>query len=295
MKSFFKSVLATITGLIIFSVIAFILFTISLAGMVASSSSKVSIKKNTVLVLNLSGTIEEQTKENILGQVTGNTVNSLGLDQLLSAIQKAKDNDDIKGIYIEAGLLSSGYATLQEVRNALLDFKNSGKWIVAYGDEYTQGAYYVASVANKVLINPEGMLDWHGLAAQPMFIKDAVAKVGVRYNVIKVGKYKSATEMYTEDQMSDANKEQVGRFLNGTWQVLCQSVAKSRGVEVDSLNAYADRLIALEAATQLLSYKLVDGLVYTDQIKPIINKLLGQEPTDVINQVGISEIGRAHV
>ena len=134
------------------------------------------------------------------------------------------------------------------------------------------------------------MLDWHGLAAQPMFIKDAVAKVGVRYNVIKVGKYKSATEMYTEDQMSDSNKEQVGRFLNGTWQVLCQSVAKSRGVEVDSLNAYADRLIALEAATQLLSYKLVDGLVYTDQIKPIINKLLGQEPTEVINQVGISDM-----
>lgn len=290
MKSFFKSVLATITGLIIFSVIVFIILMISFVGMVASSSSKVAIKNNSVLVLNLSGTIEEQTKENILGQITGNTVNSLGLDQLLSAIQKAKNNDNIKGIYIEAGLLSSGYATLQEVRNTLLDFRNSGKWIIAYGDEYTQGAYYVASVANKVLINPEGMLDWHGLAAQPMFIKDAVAKVGVRYNVIKVGKYKSATEMYTEDQMSDANKEQVGRFLNGTWQVLCQSVAKSRGVEVDSLNAYADRLIALEATTQLLSYKLVDGLVYTDQIKPIINKLLGQEPTDVINQVGISDM-----
>ncbi|MGP1591042.1 MAG: signal peptide peptidase SppA [Prevotella sp.] len=290
MKSFFKSVLATITGLIIFTVIVFIMSMISLAGMVASSSSKVSIKKNSVLVLNLSGTIEEQTKENILGQITGNTVNSLGLNQLLSGIQKAKDNDDIKGIYIEAGLLSSGYATLQEVRNALLDFKKSGKWIVAYGDEYTQGAYYVASVANKVLINPEGMLDWHGLAAQPMFIKDAVAKVGVKYNVIKVGKYKSATEMYTEDQMSDANKEQVDRFLNGTWQVLCQAIAKTRGIEVDSLNAYADRLIALESATQLLSYKLVDGLVYTDQIKPIINKLLGQEHTETINQVGLSDM-----
>ena len=169
MKEFFKYVTATVVGLFVFSIVVTILCVMSLVGMVAADSSTKSVSENSVFVLNLAGTIQEQGENNVLGQLTGNTLNNLGLDQILSGIRKARDNDRIKGIYIEAGLLETSYATLQEIRNALLDFKKHGKWIVTYADTYTQGTYYVSSVADKIFINPQGMLDWRGLSAQPMF------------------------------------------------------------------------------------------------------------------------------
>ena len=290
MNSFFKSVLATVVGLIIFGLIVLISGMISIAGMIATADTGNSLRDNSVLVLNLSGTIKEQASENILGQLTGNTVNAIGLNDILSAIRKAKENEKIKGIYIEAGYLDASYATLQEIRNALADFKASKKWIVSYADIYTQGAYYVSSLADEVLINPQGMLDWHGLGAQPMFIKDAAEKFGIRYQVIKVGKYKSATEMFTEEGMSPANREQVSAFINGTWQIVCRSVADSRKIKVDSLNAYADRLISLEEAADLKRYRLVDRLVYADEIKSLINARLEQERDKTINQLGIADM-----
>ena len=156
MNSFFKSVLATVVGLIIFGLIVLISGMISIAGMIATADTGNSLRDNSVLVLNLSGTIKEQASENILGQLTGNTVNAIGLNDILSVIRKAKENEKIKGIYIEAGYLDASYATLQEIRNALADFKASKKWIVSYADIYTQGAYYVSSLADEVLINPQG-------------------------------------------------------------------------------------------------------------------------------------------
>ena len=215
MKDFFKYVTATIVGLFVFGIIITLLGVMSLVGMVAANDSTKDVAKNSVFVLNLSGTIQEQGQGNFLGELTGNTLNNLGLDQILSGIRKAKDNDHIKGIYIEAGMLQSSYATLQEIRNALQDFKKSGKWIVAYADTYTQGTYYVSSVANKIYVNPQGMLAWHGLASQPIFIKDVAAKFGVRFQVVKVGAYKSATEMFTEEHMSEPNRQQVTAFING--------------------------------------------------------------------------------
>ena len=246
MKEFFKYVAATVVGLFVFGIAVSALGMISLLGMIAADNNAKAVSDNSVFVINLSGIIQEQAQENILGELTGKSLNSLGLDQILSGIRKAGDNKRIKGIYIEAGVLESSYATLQEIRNALLDFKKHGKWIVAYADSYTQGAYYVASVADKVFINPRGMLDWHGLSSQPMFIKDVAAKFGIRYQVVKVGTYKSATEYYTEERMSDANRQQVSTFINGIWQNVCKDVAQSRKVSIDSLNAYADRLLAFE-------------------------------------------------
>ena len=290
MKEFFKYVTATVVGLFVFSIVVTILCVMSLVGMVAADSSTKSVSENSVFVLNLAGTIQEQGENNVLGQLTGNTLNNLGLDQILSGIRKARDNDRIKGIYIEAGLLETSYATLQEIRNALLDFKKHGKWIVTYADTYTQGTYYVSSVADKIFINPQGMLDWHGLSAQPMFIKDVAAKFGIRYQVVKVGAYKSATEYYTEERMSDANRRQVTAFIDGTWRNVCKEVAQSRKVSVDSLNAYADRLLIFEGTENLKKYKLVDGLIYADNVKTEVKKMLKIDDDDAIAQLSLADM-----
>ena len=290
MKNFFKQVLATVVGLIAFGAIVTFMGIISIVGIIASGDSTPEVSNNSVMVLNLSGVIDEQGQEDFLGTLTGNTMSNLGLDNMLSAIKKAKDNDKIKGIYIEAGILQAGYATMQEIRNALLDFKKKGKWIVAYGDTYTQGTYYIASVADKVYLNPKGMIDWHGLGAQPQFYKDLMAKFGVRYQVVKVGTYKSFTETYTEDKMSDANRTQVSAYINGTWNNICKAVSESRKISTDSLNAYADRLITFEPAENILKYKMVDGLIYADQVKDEIKKMLKIGKDKKIKQIGLSEM-----
>lgn len=290
MKNFFKQVLATVVGLIAFGAIVTFMGIISIVGMIASGDSTPEVSNNSVMVLNLSGVIDEQGQEDFLGTLTGNTMSNLGLDNMLSAIKKAKDNDKIKGIYIEAGILQAGYATMQEIRNALLDFKKKGKWIVAYGDTYTQGTYYIASAADKVYLNPKGMIDWHGLGAQPQFYKDLMAKFGVRYQVVKVGTYKSFTETYTEDKMSDANRTQVSAYINGTWNNICKAVSESRNISTDSLNAYADRLITFEPAENILKYKMVDGLIYADQVKDEIKKMLKIGKDKKIKQIGLSEM-----
>lgn len=290
MKNFFKQVLATVVGLIAFGAIVTFMGIISIVGMIASGDSTPEVSNNSVMVLNLSGVIDEQGQEDFLGTLTGNTMSNLGLDNMLSAIKKAKDNDKIKGIYIEAGILQAGYATMQEIRNALLDFKKKGKWIVAYGDTYTQGTYYIASAADKVYLNPKGMIDWHGLGAQPQFYKDLMAKFGVRYQVVKVGTYKSFTETYTEDKMSGANRTQVSAYINGTWNNICKAVSESRKISTDSLNAYADRLITFEPAENILKYKMVDGLIYADQVKDEIKKMLKIGKDKKIKQIGLSEM-----
>ena len=174
MKQFFKSVAATVVGIFAFGIIMGIFTFISLIGMLMSGD-KPSLRDNSVMVMKLQGTINEQGQEDVMGQITGNSFNQLGLNEILSAIKKAKNEDKIKGIYLEPGALITDYATLQEIRKALEDFKKSGKWIIAYGDAMTQGCYYLASVANKLYINPEGSVDWHGLASQPMFLKDLYA------------------------------------------------------------------------------------------------------------------------
>lgn len=289
MKDFIKSVAATVVGIVAFLAIAGIFAVMSIIGMVASTEATRNVSDNSVLVLNLSGNVEEQGGDNIIGKLTGNTINTLGLNEILSAIKKAKDEPNIKGIYIEAGAFEAGYATLQEIRSALLDFKKSKKWIVTYADTYTQGAYYVASVADKVWLNPKGMIDWHGLGSQTMFLRDLYAKFGIKYQVVKVGKFKSFTETYTEDRMSDANRQQVSAFVNGTWKNIITAVAKSRSISADSLNAYADRMIVFEPAENLKRYKLVDELVYADNVKQKIKKMLntGDDP---INQLTISDM-----
>ena len=294
MKQFFKFVFASFVGTLLFGIVAGFFALITIAGMIAMQDSTEKIEDNSVLVLNLSGQLAERGEDNFFGQLQGNATSSIGLDNLLEGIHKAKDNNNVKGIYIEAGAFAAdSYASMQALRNALLDFKKSGKWIVAYGDTYTQGTYYLASAADKIYLNPQGQIDWHGLSSQPVFVKDLLAKVGVKMQVVKVGAYKSATEMFTGDRMSAANREQTSAYLNSIWGNITKEVGASRRLSTAQLNAYADSMITFAAPETYVKLKLVDGLVYTDQMKGIVKKRLGLKSDDAIEQVTVADLQNA--
>ena len=290
MKDFIKNVGATIVGIFLFGIIIGIFGVMSLVGMVASGQATKNVKENSVLVLKLQGDLQEQAQDDVLGQLTGNTFNSLGMDAISSAIKKAKANKDIKGIYLETGILSADVAQLQELRDQLVDFKKSGKWIVAYSDNYTQGCYYLATAADKVYINPEGSINWHGIGSQPMFVKDLLAKFGVKMQVIKVGKYKSATEMFTEEKMSDANREQTQRYIQSLWDNMCKDVSKSRNISTAKLNDLADNGIFVANGKMLLAEKMVDGVKYADEMKAEVKKLLKLDADEKISQLSIADM-----
>ncbi len=290
MKDFFKYTAATVVGIIVFTIVCVALSVMSIVGMVASASATQAVEKNSVLVLKLNGSIDEQGTDNTIGKLTGNYIPSTGLNDILSAIKKAKEEENIKGIYIDAGVLSTDYATLQEIRSALEDFRKSGKKIIAYADTYSQGSYYLASVANKIYLNPIGMVDWHGIGAQPVFYKDMLAKFGVKFQVVKVGTFKSATETYTEEHMSDANRLQTKMFLDGTWKQVCNAVSKSRGISVDSLNRYADELLMFQSAESLVKRKVVDELAYASDMKDIAKAQFGIGKDDDLNRLFVSDM-----
>lgn len=290
MKDFIKNVGATIVGIFLFGIIIGIFGVMSLVGMVASGQATKNVKENSVLVLKLQGDLQEQAQDDVLGQLTGNTFNTLGMDAITSAIKKAKGNKDIKGIYLETGILSGDVAQLQELRDQLVDFKKSGKWIVAYSDMYTQGCYYLATAADKVYINPEGSINWHGIGSQPMFVKDLLAKFGVKMQVIKVGKYKSATEMFTEEKMSDANREQTQRYIQSLWDNMCKAVSKSRNISTAKLNDLADNGIFVANGKMLLAEKMVDGVKYADEMKAEVKKLLKLDADEKISQLSIADM-----
>lgn len=290
MKDFFKHVGATIVGLFAFLLVILFLSVISLVGIISSSQATQNVSKNSILVLNLSGNLQEQGNEDLLSQFSNNSFSNLGLDQILDAIKKAKNNKNIKGIYIESGAFLADYASRQEIRNALLDFKKSGKKIVAYADTYTQGNYYIASVADKIYLNPQGMIDWHGIGAEPMFLKDLLAKFGIKFQVIKVGKYKSATEQFTADKMSDPSREQTQVYINGLWANVCKAVSNSRKISIEKLNQYADNLIMFNQPKEYVSAKLVDGLLYTDEVKTEVKKIFNLDQDDAINQVSVADM-----
>lgn len=291
MKDFLKNVLATVVGIIVFFMVMGILGAMSLVGMVAASSATTDVKDNSVLVLDLNGMLEERSETNPLNMLISGNTNTIGLDDMISAINKAKENDKIKGIYIEAGLFSSDSpASSLAIRKALLDFKKSGKWIAAYGDQYTQWVYYLASVADKIWLNPQGMIDWHGMASEHYYLKDLMAKFGVKMQLAKVGSYKSAPEMFTSDHMSEPNREQVSAYINGIWDNVVKEISASRKISADTLNAYADRLITFDDPENYVKYKLVDKLLYTDEIKDEVKKLLKIDADKDINQVSVAQM-----
>lgn len=291
MRDFLKYTLATLAGLFIFGFITFICLLFSIIGMF-STSETTEIAEHSVLVLKLNGTLADHTIEDndVMSMLMGQVKPAQGLDNIRKAIQKAKECEQIKGIYIETNTLEGSPATLQSLRDLLLDFKKTGKFVVAYADTYQQGAYYVASAADKVWINPKGMLSWHGLSTQPQFIRDFLDKVGVKIQVVKVGQYKSATETFTEDHMSDANREQVSVYLNGIWDRFVSDVSKSRKISTDSLNAYADQVMEFSSTKEYKQKGLIDATLYPDQIKGEIKKLLKIADEEAIAQVSVSQM-----
>ena len=286
-----KQAFATVVGILIFTVAMGIIGVISILGMVASTDSTPKVKDNSVLVLNLNGVMQERSQDDIYSFLTGGEVSSLGLDDLAEAIDKAKTDDNVKGIYIEAGMFApDGPASVQALREKLVEFKKSGKWIVAYGDQYTQSAYWLCSVADKVIVNPEGIVDWHGLCTETMYFKDLLAKFGVKMQIAKVGKFKSAVEPFFADKMSDANREQISVYLNGIWGNIVKEVAQSRKLDAKTLNAYADSLVTFASADELLKMNLVDQVAYYDEVRAEIKKRLGLDEDDNISQVSVTQM-----
>lgn len=291
MKDFIKYTMATVVGLVLVSIIMGILTFVSMAGMIASEGMSSPIEKKSVLRITLKGSITERAgEENPLSKLGGETTQQIALDQALQALEKAAKNDKIEGIYMEGGILSAYPAEVQELRQALLKFKKSGKWIIAYADTYSRSAYYLCSVADKVYLNPIGMLDWSGLSSNPMFFTGLMKKLGIKMQVFKVGTYKSAVEPYIAEQMSDANREQVSSYQQSIWNNMLKDVAKSRKTTAEALNSLADSLTILSGPEASVKGGLVDKLCYQDEVKKILKNKAKMEEDESLRFVSISDV-----
>ena len=294
MKEFFKMTLATICGIAIFLVVTGLFFVISLVGMIASDSASTKVRDNSVFVIKLDGTISERAEADspfnaLLGM---GDMSAMGLDNLIASIRKAKENDDIKGIYLEGGLVEfDAPATAQQLRDALKDFKKSGKWIVAYADQYLQASYYVASVADNIYLNAEGMIDFKGLGGKGEYMKGLYDKLGIKYLVAKVGKYKSYVESNTQTGMSEYDREQRTAYLQGIWQYWLHEIAESRKVKAEQLDQLAnDSIMAFADAKDYVQAKLIDKVIFPEEIKAEIQKRLKIDKDDDIHQLMLSDM-----
>lgn len=279
MKQFFKYVLATIVAIVILNIIGLIIMFGMLGAISASADAPTRLEAKSVYKLELNGMLLERYEENPFNDFFGKMLNAdyttIGLDEILTNIKKAKNNDKIAGIYIKTDMMfSAGFASLKEIRDALDDFKQSGKFIVAYGDYYSQGQYYLCSVANTIIANPQGMVNWQGLASETAFFKGALEKLGIQMQVVRVGTFKSAVEPFTADKMSEENKKQVTVFVNSIWKTIVNEVSKSREINADSLNVFADRMLTMMPVSDVLNYKMIDTIMYEDGVDDVINRYL---------------------
>ena len=294
MKQFFKMTLATICGIVIFMVIMGFFMVISLLGMVASDSASTKVKENSVFVIKLDGVIDERAEGGspLDALLDMGDMSVMGLDNLVSSIRKAKDNDDIKGIYLEGGVASfDSPATAQQLRDALKDFKKSGKWIVAYADQYLQGSYYVATVADKIYLNGEGMINFSGLGGKSEYMKGLYDKLGIKYQAAKVGKYKSYVERNTLTGMSEYDREQRTAYLNGIWNYWLKEMAEGRKVKPEDLNQLAnDSIIMFADIKDYVKSKLIDKVMFPEEIKAEIKSRLKLGKDDEIPQLTLSDM-----
>ena len=277
MKQFLKFTLATIVGIFIASLLG-IFISFGIIGAIAGSADKATtLKPNSIYQIDLEGNLVDRSQEDPLSGAFAHALgkpseNTIGLDDVLGNIEKAKKDDNIVGIYLKGGSLSGGVASIKEIRNALIDFKKSGKFIVAYADNYSQRMYYLASVADKILINPQGMLELKGLSAQTMFFKNTLDKLGIEMQVVKVGTFKSALEPYVNTKMSDANRLQVNVFMGSIWNNILKEISASRKIPAAKLNSYADEMMMFQPTEKSKQYGLVDGLVYIEQVDSVLKK-----------------------
>ena len=275
MKDFLKYTLATIVGILLLALIVGIFSLLTLTGLASMSSVSEPIQSNSVMVIDLDGMLDERSVDNPFAEFMGSGNESLGLNDLLTSIKSAKENDDIKGIFIKVGSFSGGTpATLQELRAALVDFKKSKKFIASYGDNYGQGAYYLCSVADSLLINPEGMVELAGMSLSTMYYKNLMAKVGVKAQVFKVGTYKSAVEPYLLDDMSEPNREQLTVLTDEIWDEMLEDISKSRKLSKENLDALVDSGLVFKDAKYYVKNKIVDKLVFSDGVEAVVKNMM---------------------
>lgn len=296
MKAFFKYTLASLLALFLFTVVSCVIMLVSFAGLMARDGMTASVKNNTILRINLSGVLPELTEDNPIAAFTNDGQESVfGLSTLTEAIERATENESVKGIYIENATLAGTPATVQELRQALVKFKKSGKFIIAYSDIYSQSGYYISSVADKIMVNPEGIVDWHGLASELMFFKDAMEKIGVKMQVFKVGTFKSAVEPFTNTEMSEANREQVTSYLTSIWKNMLQDVSASRKISIEKLNTLADEYTALHPDKYLVDNHLVDTLSYIDGVKAYLKQQMQLDKDDELTFISPKEMANAEI
>ena len=266
MKQFFKFVFATLVGIILAGIILIIIIIGIIEG--ARGDKHVEIDSNSILHIAFTREIPERTPYNPLSGLDFLGIDgdkTLGLNDILANIKRAKEDDNIKGIFLDESYMMSGQATTEEIRDALIDFKRSGKFIIAYSEVYTQGFYYLASVADKIYINPKGIFEFSGFSSQITFFKGALDKLGIEAQVIKVGTYKSAVEPYVLNKMSDANRMQVNSYMGSLYDYFLTGISNSRKISKDSLFNIANNL-KVQFPEDALKYKLVDGLKYKDEV-----------------------------
>lgn len=290
MKDFIKFTFASLLGVLLAGIVFAILGIVSMVGMMATSDTETVVKENSIFTLKLNGTLSERASANPFQSFLGEENTNYGLDEILSSIQKAKDNENIKGIYLHAEALETSFASLEEIRSALMDFKESGKWIVAYGDQYDQGTYYLASTADKIIVNPQGSIAWHGLASQVVFFKDLLGKLGVDMQIFKVGTYKSAVEPFIATEMSPANREQTTAYITSIWNKLLEDISASRNLSVDSLNYYADQMMDLRPAQDYITYGMADTLMYKDEVLSYLKNMSNREADESLRTLSLEDM-----
>lgn len=300
MKPFIKTTLAATLGVILASIIGGILGIILLVGIVSSTEKTPSIEENSILTLNLNGSLMEHGSEDPFASLSavfngGDDNSSLGLDEILKAIKHAKSNDNIKGIYLKTGLLQAGVASFEEIRLALEDFKESGKFVYAYIEQTCeQGAYYISSVADSIFMNPSGSLGLYGMSATPVFYTDVLKKIGVEPQIFKVGTYKSAVEPYINTKMSEASKEQTVSYMNCIWNNLLDDMSASRGMSKKDLNKAIDEFPMMQTAERVIEMGLIDSLCYIPDMKEVLAKRSGVESKDM-HYVSVRELNKIPV
>ncbi|MGE0090238.1 MAG: signal peptide peptidase SppA [Bacteroidales bacterium] len=291
MKGFFKYLLASILGVIIAMFLFFFIMIGILGAAISKQDQVVKIEKNTILHVTLDQTITDRSNKNPMESFDFSTfkpVAQLGLNDILENIKKAKTDENIAGIYLDLDIIPAGIATIEEIRNALLDFKSSGKFIISYADSYTQPSYYIASVSDKVYLNPEGMMMFVGLRAELMFFKEALEKLGVEMQIIRHGKFKSAVEPFMYTKMSDENREQTMTYIGAIWNKMLTGISESRNISVDDLNKIANNLL-LKNAESAVEYKFVDGLKYKDEILDELMTLTENTDIDKIKTIDLAK------
>lgn len=291
MKDFIKFTFATVLGIIISSVLLSIIGIGMIFSILASSDTEVKVEPNSIMTISLNGTISERANEDPFAMLSSDSeIEAYGLDDILSAIQKAKDNDNIKGIYLDLNAVGAQPATLQEIRNKLKEFKESGKFIISYSDNYSQGAYYLASVSDKVLMNPYGTITWMGVSSQFMSYKGLMDKVGVKMQIFKVGTYKSAVEPFILKEMSDANRAQVKAFTGSIWESYLSDIAESRNLTTEQLDGYANEGLVFAQSETFVEKGFVDTLVYRNDVEKLLKEKMEVEEDDDLNTISLESM-----